>query len=80
VSSGVAGGAFAVETTVALRGHASDAISAADFPPAFLAVAAISALSTFLFAQLPRDAGAELANRLPEPAGNPAQAPDQRIS
>jgi hypothetical protein len=32
-----------------------------------------------LFAQLGPDAGAELANRLPNPAGNPADAPDQRL-
>jgi EmrB/QacA subfamily drug resistance transporter len=80
VSAGVAAGAFAVEATVALHGRPSDAIMAADFPPAFLAVAAISALSIVVFAQLPRDAGAELANRLPEPVGNPAEARDRRIT
>ena len=34
-----------------------------DFPPAFLVVGAISASSALLFSQLPKDAGAELAER-----------------
>jgi EmrB/QacA subfamily drug resistance transporter len=79
VSCGVALGALAVEMTVAFRGHGAASIIAADFPPAFLMVGAISALSALLFAQLGPDAGAELANRLPNPAGNPADAPDQRL-
>ena len=63
ISSGVAVGALAVETTVWLRGGGP--LQAADFPPGFLVVAAISALSILMFAQLPADAGAELANRMP---------------
>jgi EmrB/QacA subfamily drug resistance transporter len=78
VSAGVALGAFAVETTVALRGHAT--IQAADFQPAFLVVAFVSACAALVFMRLPEDAGAELANRLPDPAGNPAEAQDQRIN
>jgi EmrB/QacA subfamily drug resistance transporter len=78
VSAGVALGALAVETTVALRGHHE--IMAADFRPAFIVVALISAASALIFMRLPDDAGAELANRMPSPAGNPAEAPDQRIS
>ena len=46
----------------------------ADFPPAFLVVAAISALSVLIFARLPPDAGAELANRMPAPT----ETSDQR--
>jgi EmrB/QacA subfamily drug resistance transporter len=65
VSTGVAAGALAVELTERLRGD--NALQAADFPPAFLAIAAISALSVFIFARLPADAGAEMANRLPAP-------------
>jgi EmrB/QacA subfamily drug resistance transporter len=65
VSAGVALGALAVETTVRLKG--TGILEASDFPPAFLVVAAISALSVFIFAWLPSDAGAEMANRLPEP-------------
>jgi len=79
VSAGVAIGALVVETTLNLRGHTSAGLAAADFPPAFLVVGVISALSALIFARLPSDAGAELANRLPDPAGNPAEAPDQRL-
>ncbi len=72
VSSGVAVGALAVELTVHFKG--SNALQAADFPPAFLAVAAISALSVLIFARLPPEAGAEMADRLP----TPAEPSDQR--
>jgi EmrB/QacA subfamily drug resistance transporter len=65
VSAGVAVGALAVETTVRLKG--TGILDASDFPPAFLVVAGISALSVIIFARLPADAGAEMANRLPEP-------------
>jgi MFS family permease len=66
MSSGVALGAMAVEFTQYLRGGA--ALSAADFPPAFLAVAAISALSALIFGRLAPDAGAEMTSRTPPPA------------
>jgi len=72
LSSGVAVGALVVELTV--RFHGGGPLVAADFPPAFLVVAAISALSLLIFARLPADAGAELANRLPAPT----EASDQR--
>src|SRR5262245_26785200 len=72
VSSGVALGAMAVELTVYLRGGGP--LQAADFPPAFLAVALISAFSTLIFARLAPDAGAEMADRLP----TPAEPSDQR--
>jgi EmrB/QacA subfamily drug resistance transporter len=72
VSSGVAVGALAVELTVYFRG--SNTLQAADFPPAFLAVAALSALSVLIFVRLPADAGAEMADRLP----TPAEPSDQR--
>ena len=72
VSAGVAVGALAVELTVYFKG--SNALQAADFPPAFLAVAAISALSVLIFAQLSPEAGAEMADRLP----TPAETSDQR--
>jgi EmrB/QacA subfamily drug resistance transporter len=73
ISTGVALGALAVEMTVAFRGHG--ALEAQDFPPAFLAVALISALSAIIFARLSPDAGAELANRPPPPT-DPS---DQRL-
>jgi hypothetical protein len=63
LSSGVAVGALAVEVSMRINGHS--ALSAVDFPPAFLLVAAISASSVWIFFRLPHDAGAELANRLP---------------
>jgi len=63
LSAGVALGGATVELTVWSKADA--AITAADFPPAFLLVAAISAVSAFLFARLPPDAGAELAHRTP---------------
>jgi EmrB/QacA subfamily drug resistance transporter len=73
ISSGVALGALAVELTVRFRGNG--VLQANDFPPAFLAVAAISALSVFIFARLSPDAGAELAHRLPAPT----EPSDQRV-
>jgi EmrB/QacA subfamily drug resistance transporter len=66
LSSGVAVGAMAVELTQHFKG--GGALAAADFPPAFLGVAAISALSALIFARLAPDAGAEMANRTPAPA------------
>jgi EmrB/QacA subfamily drug resistance transporter len=72
IAAGVALGAMAVELSVHFRGDGI--LQAADFPPAFLAVAAISAVSVFIFARLARDAGAELADRLPAPA----ESSDQR--
>ena len=72
ISSGVAVGAMAVELTVYLKGGGP--LQASDFPPAFIAVAAISALSVLIFAQLSPEAGAEMADRLP----TPAEPSDQR--
>ena len=72
VSAGVAVGAMTVELTVHFKG--SGPLQAADFPPAFLAVAAISALSVLIFARLAPEAGAEMADRLP----TPAETSDQR--
>ena len=73
ISAGVALGALAAEITVWARGDAT--LQAADFPPAFLAVAAVSALSVFIFARLPSDAGAELADRVPATT----ETSDQRV-
>jgi len=63
LSAGVALGGAAVELTVWSRADAT--ITAADFPPAFLLIALISAVSALIFAHLPPDAGAELAHRTP---------------
>ena len=72
-AAGVAVGALAVQITEHLR--AAGPLSAADFRPAFLVVAAISALSVLIFFKLPPEAGAELANRMPAPT----EASDQRV-
>jgi EmrB/QacA subfamily drug resistance transporter len=64
MSCGVAVGALAVEMTMRLNGHTAP--TAGDFPAAFLVVTAISLTSIPVFAQLPGNAGAELANRLPD--------------
>jgi EmrB/QacA subfamily drug resistance transporter len=61
ISTGVAIGAAVVE--LAVHGGEIAAISAADFPAAFLVVAAVTASSTIMFLQLPRDAGHQLAGR-----------------
>jgi Major Facilitator Superfamily len=61
ISTGVAVGALIVELTLRLKHGA--ALSAEDFPAAFLAVAVLTAASVFIFARLPPDAGAELAGR-----------------
>jgi EmrB/QacA subfamily drug resistance transporter len=78
MSSGVALGALAVETTVTWHGQSS--IQASDFPPAFLLVALVSACAALVFMRLSPDAGAEMANRMPDTAGNPAEARDQKIN
>jgi EmrB/QacA subfamily drug resistance transporter len=59
ISVGVAVGALAVDMTLAWRGH--DTILATDFQPAWLIVAAISALSCVVFWRMPSDAGAALS-------------------
>jgi EmrB/QacA subfamily drug resistance transporter len=61
ISAGVAVGAFSVETTMLLH-HVSE-LSAADFAPAFIVVAIISAVSTWFFYQMPDDAGHEISGR-----------------
>src|SRR6267143_1945768 len=61
VSAGVAVGAFSVESTMLMH-HVSE-LSAADFSPAFLVVAIISAISAYFFWQMPDDAGHEISGR-----------------
>jgi MFS family permease len=76
VSAGVALGAMAVELANQYRGGGP--LQAADFPAAFLVVAGISGMAGFIFARLPHDAGAEMANRLPEAANEPEPPPPGR--
>ena len=61
LSTGVAVGALVVEITLRLK-HGG-AMGAADFPPAFLAIGAISASAALIFVRLAPDAGAELSGR-----------------
>ncbi len=58
-SLGVAVGAYALEISSALQGHGE--IVAADFWPAFVTIAIVSAVSVFWNTRLPADAGAELS-------------------
>jgi predicted MFS family arabinose efflux permease len=58
LSIGVAFGAFVLEAVASRHGTA---ITAADFGPAFWAVAGVSALSGFIFARLAPTAGAEMS-------------------
>jgi EmrB/QacA subfamily drug resistance transporter len=78
ISTGVAVGALIVETVLRFEQHPT--LSAADFPPAFVIVACISAVSALLFARLPADAGAELAAGKPASSEQAKSAPpaDQR--
>jgi EmrB/QacA subfamily drug resistance transporter len=61
LSTGVAFGALVVEITVRLKHGA--AMGAADFPPAFLVIGALSATAALIFVKLAPDAGAELSGR-----------------
>ena len=65
ISTGVAVGALFVELVSKYRGHPE--LSAEDFSYAFYGVALIAASATLIFARMPHDAGAEMANRLPPP-------------
>jgi MFS family permease len=71
VSTGIAIGALTVQLVLGMRHEA--ALSAADFPPAFLVVSAISALSIFMFARMPANAGDELTGKAIIPAPGPAE-------
>ncbi len=66
ISAGVALGALAVDIAARFHGHVD--VMANDFPPAFLLVAAISAMSVFMFSRLSADSGAELAGRMADQA------------
>jgi EmrB/QacA subfamily drug resistance transporter len=74
LATGVAVGAFAVEMT--LRWSGETEITASSFAPAFVAVAAISALSALVFMRLPADAGAVLSGKV---SAKTADTSDQRI-
>jgi EmrB/QacA subfamily drug resistance transporter len=61
ISAGVALGAFSVESTMLVR-HVQE-LSAADFAPAFMVVAIMSAVSAYFFYQMPIDAGHQVSGR-----------------
>ena len=71
-SLGVAIGAYALQISGLLQGHAD--LVVADFPPAFVAIALLSAVSLFFHAALPPDAGAEISGH-GRPGGAPLSAP-----
>jgi EmrB/QacA subfamily drug resistance transporter len=77
ISVGVAIGALAVDLTLWARGRS--VITAADFQPAYIAIAVIAGCSFFVFMQMPADAGADLARRAPAPAAGPTEAADQKL-
>jgi MFS family permease len=61
LSTGVAVGALVVEITLRLK-HGTT-MGASDFPPAFLAIGALSASAALMFINLAPDAGEELSGR-----------------
>jgi EmrB/QacA subfamily drug resistance transporter len=78
ISVGVAIGALAVDLTLWARGQ-SAIIAAADFQPAFLAIAVIAGCAFFVFMGMPAEAGAELARRTSAPTAGATEATDQRM-
>ena len=74
ISAGVAVGAFSVETTMLVH-HVSE-LSAAEFAPAFLVVAVISAVSTWFFWQMPADAGHQISGRRMVVVSDPTREPE----
>jgi EmrB/QacA subfamily drug resistance transporter len=72
LSTGVAVGGLVVEITLRLRD--ATAMSAADFPPAFLAISLLAASAALIFVWLPVDAGEELSGR----RVTPSKLADQR--
>jgi EmrB/QacA subfamily drug resistance transporter len=78
ISIGVAIGALAVDLTLWARGHAK-ITDAADFQPAFIAIALIAAAAVVVFYRMPPEAGEEIAQRTPAPAPSPTEAADQKL-
>ena len=74
ISAGVAVGAFSVESTMLLH-HVSE-LSAADFAPAFIVVAIISAVSAYFFYQMPVDAGHQVSGRRMVVISDPTREPE----
>jgi hypothetical protein len=70
LSVGVGTGALLLHLSVAMRG--GEHLAAADFAPAFFAIALIAALSALIYLPLSSDAGAEVSGRAPV-------VPDRRV-
>jgi EmrB/QacA subfamily drug resistance transporter len=74
ISAGVALGAFSVESTMLVR-HVQE-LSAADFAPAFMVVAIMSAVSAYFFYQMPIDAGHQVSGRRTVVISDPTREPE----
>ncbi|OLE32918.1 MAG: MFS transporter [Alphaproteobacteria bacterium 13_1_20CM_3_64_12] len=74
ISAGVAVGAFSVESTMLVR-HVQE-LSAADFAPAFMVVAVISAVSAYFFYLMPVDAGHQISGRRTLVISEPTREPE----
>jgi len=73
LSTGVAIGALTVELMA--RSNGGGAIGAMDFPAAFMTVGLIAGAAALVFWRLPKDAGADMADRAP----TPTEPSDQRV-
>jgi EmrB/QacA subfamily drug resistance transporter len=74
ISTGVALGAFSVESTMVVR-HVQE-LTAAEFAPAFMVVAIISAVSAYFFYQMPIDAGHQVSGRRTVVISDPTREPE----
>ena len=74
ISTGVALGAFSVELTMVVR-HVQE-LSAAEFAPAFMVVAVISAISAYFFYLMPIDAGHQVSGRRTVVISDPTREPE----
>jgi EmrB/QacA subfamily drug resistance transporter len=74
ISTGVALGAFSVESTMLVR-HVQE-LTAAEFAPAFMVVAVISAVSAYFFYQMPIDAGHQVSGRRTVVISDPTREPE----
>jgi len=76
LSISVAVGASLVELSLYFRG--ADKIAAADFQPAWIVIALISAMTSVLFWRLPPDAGAEVSRRQISASSGPTAPSDHK--
>jgi EmrB/QacA subfamily drug resistance transporter len=74
ISTGVALGAFSVESTMLVR-HVQE-LTAAEFAPAFMVVAIISAISAYFFYLMPVDAGHQVSGRRTVVISDPTREPE----